>query len=122
MPSADSDCADPDAQHNTGIDSSYSFEAVLLQSTRFCQVWIYDSTKGESAKNHIPRSLRHRAHFAKLALGAADRHGSSDDPKRWTLRSLMAENGASVVFVRLNLGWVVAGWRGRRREGLGALT
>ncbi|PIL26341.1 hypothetical protein GSI_12097 [Ganoderma sinense ZZ0214-1] len=93
--------------YSFGIDSSYSFEAVLLQSTRFCQVWIYDSTKGDGAKNHIPRSLRHRVHFAKLALGATDRHGASDDPKRWTLRSLMSENGHSHIdFLRLDVeGW-----------------
>lgn len=75
------------------MDSSYSLEATLLQSTRFCEVWIYDSTKGDSAKSQIPRSLRHRAHFAKVALGASDRHGAGDDPKTWTLKSLMTENG-----------------------------
>ena len=76
------------------MDSSYSFEATLLQSTHFCQVWIYDSTKGEGARNSIPRSLRHRAHFGKIALGASDKHGPADDPKTWTLRSLMSDNGA----------------------------
>lgn len=94
---------------------------MLLQSTRFCQVWIYDSTKGSSAKNHIPHALRHRAHFAKLALGPSDRHGSGDDPKRWTLRSLMAENGASVIFV-VTLSTSVGLWRGRGGGGLGGLT
>ena len=77
------------------MDSSYSLEATLLQSTRHCQVWIFDPTKGEDARHYIPRLLRHRAHFGKLALGAADKHGGGDDPKTWTLRSLMAENGES---------------------------
>ena len=90
---------------------------MLLQSTRFCQVWIYDSTKGSGAKNHIPHALRHRAHFAKLALGPSDRHGSGDDPKRWTLRSLMAENGASVPLScscsSSFLSTSVGRWRGR---------
>ncbi|KAI1783482.1 methyltransferase domain-containing protein [Ganoderma leucocontextum] len=85
--------------YSFGIDSSYSFEAALLHSTRFCQVWIYDSTKGDGAKNHIPRELRHRAFFRKLALGASDKHGPGDDPKTWTLRSLMAENGAFLFFL-----------------------
>ena len=67
---------------------------MLLQSTRFCQVWIYDPTKGEGAREYVPRLLRHRAHFAKLALGAQDRHAPGDEPKTWTLKSLMAENGA----------------------------
>ncbi|KAI1783589.1 methyltransferase domain-containing protein [Ganoderma leucocontextum] len=93
--------------YSFGIDSSYSFEAALLHSTRFCQVWIYDSTKGDGAKNHIPRELRHRAFFRKLALGASDKHGPGDDPKTWTLRSLMAENGHSHIdFLRLDVeGW-----------------
>ncbi|KAI0753831.1 methyltransferase domain-containing protein [Fomes fomentarius] len=93
--------------YSFGMDSSYSFEATLLESTHFCQVWIYDSTKGEDAQNHIPRSLRHRAHFAKLALGSGDRHSPGDDPKVWTLRSLMAENGHSHIdFLRLDVeGW-----------------
>lgn len=60
-------------------------------------MWIYDSTKGEDAQHHIPKSLRHRAHFGKLALGASDRHGPGDDPKTWTLKSLMSENGAYPV-------------------------
>ena len=77
------------------MDSSYSLEATLLQSTRYCQVWIYDSTKGDDARHHIPRALRDRAHFGKLALGANDRHGPNDDPKTWTLKSLMSENGTS---------------------------
>ena len=55
------------------MDSSYSLEATLLQSTRHCQVWIFDPSKGEDARHYIPRLLRHRAHFGKLALGAADK-------------------------------------------------
>ncbi|OSC98333.1 hypothetical protein PYCCODRAFT_1461394 [Trametes coccinea BRFM310] len=93
--------------YSFGMDSSYSFEATLLQSTQFCQVWIYDSTKGEDAKSQIPRSLRHRAHFGKLALGASDKRGPGDNPKTWTLKSLMAENGHSHIdFIRIdNEGW-----------------
>ena len=64
-----------------------------MQSTQFCEVWIYDSTKGEDARHHIPKQLRSRVHFGKLALGASDRHGPGDDPKTWTLKSLMSENG-----------------------------
>ncbi|KAI0742234.1 methyltransferase domain-containing protein [Daedaleopsis nitida] len=93
--------------YSFGIDSSYSFEATLLQSTRFCQVWIYDSTKGDGAQEYIPRALRDRAHFGKLALGSSDRHGDGDHPKMWTLKSIMAENGHShIEFLRLDIeGW-----------------
>ncbi|KAI0640851.1 methyltransferase domain-containing protein [Trametes meyenii] len=93
--------------YSFGVDSTYSFEATLLQSTRFCELWIYDSTKGEDAASQMPRSVRHRVHFGKLALGAHDRHNEGDDPKTWTLKSLLAENGHSHVdFLRIDIeGW-----------------
>ncbi|KAI0776552.1 methyltransferase domain-containing protein [Trametes elegans] len=93
--------------YSFGVDSSYSFEATLLQSTRFCEVWIYDSTKGNDAASQLPRSVRSRAHFHKIALGATDRHGPGDDPKTWTLKSLMAENGHTHIdFLRMDTeGW-----------------
>ncbi|KAH9926656.1 methyltransferase domain-containing protein [Epithele typhae] len=100
--------------YSIGMDSSYSLEATLLRSTRYCQVWIYDSTKGDDASHYIPRLLRHRAHFAKLTLTSSDHHGPNDDPKGWTLKSLMAENGhAHIDFLRLDLeGWEWEAMRG----------
>ncbi|KAI0328831.1 hypothetical protein GY45DRAFT_1325827 [Cubamyces sp. BRFM 1775] len=100
--------------YSFGMDSSYSFETTLLQSTHFCEVWIYDSTKGEDARRQIPHSLRHRAHFGKLALGASDKHGPGDEPKTWTLKSLMSENGHSHVdFIRIDVeGWEWETFRG----------
>lgn len=41
----------------------------------------------------VPRALKGRTHFARLGLGAVDSHGPADEPKMWTLRSLMAANG-----------------------------
>ena len=102
----------------TGTDSSYSLEATLLQSTRHCQVWIYDARKGEDALGFIPRLVRHRAHAGKIALGASDRHGPGDDPKTWTLKSLMSENGhAHIDFLRLDIeGWEWEALRGIVRD------
>ncbi|KAI0820548.1 methyltransferase domain-containing protein [Trametes gibbosa] len=104
--------------YSFGVDSSYSFETTLLQSTRHCQIWIYDSTKGDGAKSQIPRSLRHRAHFDKIALGATDRHAPGDDPKTWTLKSLMTENGHSHIdFLRMDVeGWEWETFRGIVRD------
>ncbi|KAI0365832.1 hypothetical protein BV20DRAFT_1027306 [Pilatotrama ljubarskyi] len=104
--------------YSFGVDSTYSFEATLLQSTKFCQVWIYDSTKGDEVKSQIPRPVRSRAHFGKLALGATDRHASGDDPKTWTLKSLMTENGHSHIdFLRMDVeGWEWETFRGIIRD------
>ena len=38
--------------------------------------------------------LRHRAHFQAWALGETDKHEEGDNPKYWTLDSLMKLNGA----------------------------
>ena len=38
--------------------------------------------------------LRHRAHFEAWALGETDKHEEGDNPKYWTLDSLMKLNGA----------------------------
>src|SRR6266850_229111 len=38
--------------------------------------------------------LAHRAHFEPWALGGADEHGEHENPKWWTLDSLMELNGA----------------------------
>ncbi|KAH9852856.1 methyltransferase domain-containing protein [Lenzites betulinus] len=104
--------------YSFGVDSSYSFETNLLQSTQHCQIWIYDSTKGDGAKSQIPHSLRHRAHFNKIALGAADRHAPGDDPQTWTLKSIMNENGHTHIdFLRMDVeGWEWETFRGIVRD------
>lgn len=79
-----------------GIDWDSSFEAELLQRTRHCEIWGYDYTV-KSFGSQIPRSDRHRTHFAKVGLGAADSHDKGDDPKLWTLKSLMKANGERQV-------------------------
>jgi len=38
--------------------------------------------------------LRHRTHFEAWALGETDKHEEGDNPKYWTLDSLMKLNGA----------------------------
>ena len=38
--------------------------------------------------------LRQRAHFQAWALGDTDKHEEGDNPKYWTLDSLMKLNGA----------------------------
>jgi hypothetical protein len=42
--------------------------------------------------------LRDRAHFKPYALGGTNNHNDNDNPKFWTLDSLMDLNGAFAVF------------------------
>ena len=42
--------------------------------------------------------LAHRAHFEPWALGGTDKHGEHENPKFWTLDSLMELNGARSRF------------------------
>lgn len=55
-------------------------------------MWGYDFVVNGFGKQ-IARADRHRVHFAKYGLGAKDAHGRGDDPKMWTLKSLMKANG-----------------------------
>lgn len=51
--------------------------------------------------------MRHRTHFQQLQLGPRDSHGPDDDPKVYTLQSIMAQNGHSHIDI-LNIdleGW-----------------
>jgi hypothetical protein len=99
-----------------GINGESSFEQGLLQRAPGCEVWGYDfSVTGV----RVPRpflllcgrpdltsldqwgpeimddsELSHRAHFEPWALGGTDMHGENDNPKWWTLDSLMELNGA----------------------------
>lgn len=54
----------------------------------------------------IARADRHRVHFAKYGLGAKDAHGRGDDPKMWTLKSLMKANGECCGMARCEMGFL----------------
>lgn len=89
-------CRPPIPTHLThllpGLDWDSTFEGELLQRTSHCKVYGYDFT-ARGFGHGVPRALKGRTHFARLGLGAADSHGPADEPKMWTLRSLMAANG-----------------------------
>lgn len=76
----------------SGLDWDSTFEGELLQRTSHCKVYGYDFT-ARGFGHGVPRALKGRTHFARLGLGAVDSHGPADEPKMWTLRSLMAANG-----------------------------
>ncbi|KZT67836.1 hypothetical protein DAEQUDRAFT_728602 [Daedalea quercina L-15889] len=78
--------------YSFGLDWDSTFEGELLQRTSHCKVYGYDFT-ARGFGHGVPRVLKGRTQFARLGLGAEDSHGPADEPKMWTLRSLMAANG-----------------------------
>ncbi|PCH42835.1 hypothetical protein WOLCODRAFT_102669 [Wolfiporia cocos MD-104 SS10] len=115
--------------YSFGLDWETSFEAELLARTRHCEVWGYDYV-APGFGGALPRTLRPRTHFARLGLGAQDSHAPADEPKMWTLRSLMAANGhAHIDVLHVDIeGWefevakaMVRDFVGAGGEGTGAL-
>jgi hypothetical protein len=75
-----------------GINLESSFEAEILASTDHCEIWGYDFSVN-SFGPEIPRAQASRAHFHPYGLAGTDKHGPDDDPKMYTLESLMKING-----------------------------
>ncbi|KAH9961557.1 methyltransferase domain-containing protein [Russula dissimulans] len=81
-----------------GINGESSFEADLLKRVPGCEAWGYDysvSSWGPEITDLPGISLR--AHFEPWALGGTDNHGENDNPKFWTLDSLMRHNGHTFI-------------------------
>lgn len=78
--------------YSFGINYESSFEAALLENTQHCEIWGYDFSV-HSFGPEIPKDQLHRAHFHAYGLAGQDRHGPTDEPKMWTLESLMKANG-----------------------------
>ncbi|KAI0032697.1 methyltransferase domain-containing protein [Vararia minispora EC-137] len=87
--------------YSFGISTDSSFEADVLLRAPGCEVWGYDySVSGPpqfgpeiSEDSHFPS----RAHFHKWGLSGEDKHGPSDKPPMYTLRTLMELNGHDFV-------------------------
>ncbi|KAI0267104.1 methyltransferase domain-containing protein [Gloeopeniophorella convolvens] len=84
--------------YSFGINGESSFEAALLQRAPGCEIWGYDYSVNSFGPeiNDVPE-LRSRAHFESWALGGTDAHGEYDNPKYWTLDSLMKLNGHTFI-------------------------
>ncbi|KAF8890931.1 methyltransferase domain-containing protein [Infundibulicybe gibba] len=78
--------------YSFGINYESSFEAEILANTENCEIWGYDFSV-KSFGPQIPSSLAHRTHFHAFGLSGSDKHGPADDPKMYTLDSLMKMNG-----------------------------
>ncbi|KAF7300284.1 hypothetical protein MKEN_01352500 [Mycena kentingensis (nom. inval.)] len=78
--------------YSVGINYESSFEAELLEQTEHCEIWGYDFTVN-SFGPQIPTKHASRTHFSPYGLAGKDSHGPDDNPKMYTLDSLMKMNG-----------------------------
>jgi hypothetical protein len=79
-----------------GNNYESTFEAEVLDSTRYCQIWGYDY-RTKSLGSDIPKSQRGRTHFHRYGLAGVDKHAPSDRPPMYTLESIMKLNGERAV-------------------------
>ncbi|TCD68574.1 hypothetical protein EIP91_010499 [Steccherinum ochraceum] len=78
--------------YSFGINGESSFEAEILERTNHCQIWGYDFSV-RSFGPQIPTLSSFRTHFKAYGLAGGDSHGPNDNPKMYTLQSLMDLNG-----------------------------
>ncbi|KAH7916618.1 methyltransferase domain-containing protein [Hygrophoropsis aurantiaca] len=86
--------------YSFGVNGESSFEADILKAAPGCEVYGYDfSVKSFGPEIEEHRDLKSRSHFFPYALGSRDAHGPTDDPKMYTLRTLMERNGHDFIDV-----------------------
>jgi len=86
--------------YSFGINGESSFEAALLERAPGCEVWGYDfSVNSFGPEIEKTSRLKKRSHFFPWALGGRNAHGPEDDPKIYTLDTLMRMNGHTFIDV-----------------------
>ena len=117
-----------DACYPTGSPADASFEAELLARTRHCQLYVFDPTASSlprslsspaslstalsdfysawdvsSSDNERDywdsRGIAQRSHFKPYRIAGFDAHATGDNPKTYTLESLMRQNGARAPLI-----------------------
>ncbi|KAI0301032.1 methyltransferase domain-containing protein [Multifurca ochricompacta] len=84
--------------YSFGINGESSFESTLLKRAPGCEAWGYDySVNNWGPEINDDPELKKRAHFKPWALGGTDNHNENDNPKYWTLDSLMNLNAHSFI-------------------------
>ncbi|ETW81144.1 hypothetical protein HETIRDRAFT_46155, partial [Heterobasidion irregulare TC 32-1] len=84
--------------YSVGINGESSFEAALLQRAQGCEVWGYDfSVNSFGPEIETVPDLKRRSHFHSWALGGEDQHAETDNPKMYTLQTLMQMNGHDFI-------------------------
>lgn len=74
-----------------GMNYETTFEAELLERTRHCQVWGYDY-RSNSFGYHIKPN--YRTHFFSWGLANFDSHEPHNNPKLYTLKTLLEINSS----------------------------
>ncbi|KJA26572.1 hypothetical protein HYPSUDRAFT_63847 [Hypholoma sublateritium FD-334 SS-4] len=92
--------------YSFGINLESSFEAEILAGTAHCAVYGYDFSV-KSFGPEIPPAQVHRTHFHAVGLAGEDKGGEGDDPKMYTLETLMRQNGhAHIDILKIDIeGW-----------------
>ncbi|KAH8988086.1 methyltransferase domain-containing protein [Lactarius akahatsu] len=84
--------------YSFGINGESSFESTLLKRAPGCEAWGYDySVNSWGPEITGDPEVRDRAHFRPFALGGTNNHEDHDNPKYWTLDSLMDLNGHTFI-------------------------
>ena len=82
------------------MDWESAWEASILDNTQHCVIWGYDhQTKSFGRQvSHASFSKKQRTHFAShVQLGPVDKHGRNDEPKLYTLSTIMKNNGHAFI-------------------------
>ncbi|KAF8843056.1 hypothetical protein BDN67DRAFT_964951 [Paxillus ammoniavirescens] len=86
--------------YSFGINGESSFEADVMRAAPGCEVYGYDfSVNSFGPEIEQDPDLKRRAHFFAFALGPKDAYSLTDDPKMYTLRTLMERNGHDFIDV-----------------------
>lgn len=122
--------------YSVGSPADASFEAELLARTRHCQLFVFDHTASSLPRSlttpaSLPialsefysasdvstsdnerdywdsRGIAQRSHFKPFRIAGYDAHGTGDNPKTYTLESLMRMNGHTHIdLLKIDLeGW-----------------
>jgi len=123
--------------YSVGSPAEASFEAELLARTRHCQLYVFDHTawtlpRALTTPSTLPptlsefysawdasspesdehdywdsRGIAQRSHFKPYRIAGFDAHGAGDNPKMYTLESLMLQNGHTHIdILKIDLeGW-----------------
>ncbi|KAG6380486.1 methyltransferase domain-containing protein [Boletus reticuloceps] len=86
--------------YSFGINGESSFEADIMKVAPGCELYGYDfSVNSFGPEIELESDLKRRSHFFSYGLGPKDAFTPADNPKFYSLRTLMARNGHDFIDV-----------------------